>query len=149
MKKSTLSMIAAGLLAVGGLAQADTPDLSPNTSIMPGHSVVITESSGGGRTYWIDTPVITSAPSVAYVDGTVVDTSVLGAGPVLVPMESSVYVQPGWNGNWQQRHQAAGTFNVPARAGEASTMTNGNPNMLTDNNQLSHDIAVPIYVAPN
>ena len=33
----------------------------------------------------------------------------------------------------KQRRQAAATFNVPARAGEASTMTGGVPNMVTDN----------------
>jgi hypothetical protein len=65
-----------------------------------------------------------------------------------VPSNSSVYVQPGWNGDYRQRHEAAATFNVPARAGEASTMTGGQPNMLTDNNQVSNNIYVPVYTTP-
>ena len=36
----------------------------------------------------------------------------------------------------KQRRQAAATFNVPARAGEASTMTGGVPNMVTDNQRM-------------
>jgi hypothetical protein len=44
------------------------------------------------------------------------------------------------------RNQAAATFNTPSRAGEASTMTGGAPNMVTDNNfviQHSHDLVAP------
>jgi len=39
-------------------------------------------------------------------------------------------------GDARVRHQAAATFDTPARAGEASTMTGGAPNMLTDNQAL-------------
>jgi hypothetical protein len=113
MKKSTLSLIAAGALAIGAIAQAE------------------------------------NAP---YGNGTVwVDTTVLGAGPstVIVPVEQSVYVQPGWSDSYQQRHQAAATFNTPARAGEASTMTGGVPNLSTDNQSIAYDIPVPIYSVPS
>ena len=144
MKKSLFSLIAAaGLLAVGGMAQAQTY-VVPSDSVIVGHEVVTTTAPGGGKTYWIDTPVVVGVAPV-----TTMDTTVLGAGPtVLLPSESSVYVQPGWNGDTNQRHQAAATFNVPARAGEASTMTGGQPNVLTDNNQVSNDIYVPIYTTP-
>ena len=79
-----------------------------------------------------------------------VDTTVLG-GPstVMVPMEHYVYVQPGWSGSNQQRHQAAATFNTPARAGEASTMTGGVPNLSTDNQRIANDIPVPVWSVPS
>ena len=34
------------------------------------------------------------------------------------------------------RTASAATFDVPARAGEASTMTGGAPNMVTDNSRI-------------
>lgn len=145
MKKSLFSLIAAaGLLAAGGMAQAQSYAV-PGDATIVGNTVVTTTAPGGGHTYWIDTPVIVGVPSA-----TVVDTTTLGAGPtVMVPSDSSVYVQPGWNGSYSQRHQAAATFNVPARAGEASTMTGGQPNVSTDNQRIAHDTYVPIYSAPN
>jgi hypothetical protein len=42
------------------------------------------------------------------------------------------------------RDQAAATFNVPARAGEASTMTGGAPNMVTDNNYVIQHSRDPV-----
>lgn len=137
MKKSTLSLIVAGTLAMAGLAQADTYDTP--------------QQAGEASTMTMGQPnqLTTNSP---YGDaGVVVDTRVLGAAPttVMVPMEHYVHVQPGWNGNYQQRHQAAATFNVPARAGEASTMTGGVPNQLTDNNAVSHNIYVPVWNAPS
>ena len=144
MKKSLFSLIAAaGLMAMGGLAQAQTY-VVPSDATIVGHSVITTTAPGGGHTYWIDTPVL-----VGVAPSTTIDTTVLGAGPVMMPMESSVYVQPGWSGDYSQRHQAAATFNVPARAGEASTMTGGAPNMSTDNTRISNDIYVPVYSVPN
>jgi hypothetical protein len=112
MKKTTLSLIIAGTLAAGGLAQAQTS---------------------------YDTPASNS------------DTQILGAGPttVMVPMEHYTYVQPGWNDSYRQRHQAAGTFNTPARAGEATTMTNGQPNASTDNQRIANDVHVPVWSVPN
>jgi hypothetical protein len=126
MNKSLFSLIAAaGLLAAGGMAQAQT-------YVVPGDATIV-----GNSVMILDTP------------STPIDTTVLGAGPsVVVPSNSSVYVQPGWNGDYRQRHEAAATFNVPARAGEASTMTGGQPNMLTDNNQVSNNIYVPVYTTP-
>lgn len=123
MKKSLVSLIAAaGLVAVGGIAQAQTYVVPSGTTVL-----------------------------VSPATTTTIDTTVLGAGPstVMVPADSSVHVQPGWSGNYSQRHQAAATFNVPARAGEASTMTGGVPNASTDNQQIAHDIYVPVYSTPN
>lgn len=135
MNKSLFSLIAAaGLLAAGGMAQAQTY-VVPSDATIVGNTVITTTYPG----------VMVGVPSA-----TVVDTTVLGAGPtVMVPSDSSVYVQPGWSGSYSQRHQAAATFNVPARAGEASTMTGGQPNVSTDNQRIANDIYVPIYSVPN
>lgn len=131
MKKSTLSLIVAGTLAVAGLAQADTYDTP--------------QQAGEASTMTMGQPNQLTANSPSS------DTRILGAAPttVMVPMEHYVAVQPGWDGSYQQRHQAAATFNVPARAGEASTMTGGVPNQLTDNNAISHNNYVPVWSVPN
>lgn len=144
MKKFSLSLLAAAALATAGLAQADAifyPD---------GTMVELSESS---------------TETLALDSDTSMDTTVLGAGPATtsvttvttVPKVEYVYVQP--NINWDRsvavtqlrsnphlvhsaqpdnatRHQAAATFNVPARAGEASTMTGGAPNAVTENSAL-------------
>ena len=137
MKQSTLSLIVAGLVAVGGIAQAETFD-APTKA---GEASTMT----GGQ----PNQLTTNSP---YSDGTVwVDTTVLGAAPptVTVPMDHYVYVQPGWSGSNQQRHQAAASFNPPARAGEASTMTGGQPNVSTDNQRIAADTYVPVWSVPS
>ena len=139
MKKMSLSLLAAGVMAVAGMAHADAV-------FYPDGRVVELGENG--------------ADTLALDSSTRIDTTVLGAGPATtvvttMPMQY-VYVQP--NINWdrttamtqihsnahllrhgageKQRHQAAATFNVPARAGEASTMTGGAPNMVTDNERM-------------
>lgn len=143
MKKSTLSLIVAGALAVAGVAQAETFD----TPMQAGEASTMTMGQPNQLT--------TNSP---YADNTViVDTTVLGAAPVtmvpsttvMVPMDHYVYTQPGYMGNYQQRHQAAATFNVPARAGEASTMTGGAPNVATDNERLANNTYVDVYSIPS
>ena len=114
MRKSTFSLLAAGVLAAtAGLAQAEvlvTPSVvsvprvvasTDGSAIANGHTMIVTNAPGGGQTYWIDTPVLTGvAPmtqSVAMVSST--DTTVLGAGPsmvvhpVAVPLHSNLMVQ--------------------------------------------------------
>ena len=138
MKKSTVSLIVAGLLTVGGIASAETFD-SPSRA---GEASTMTMGQPNQLT--------TNSP---YADNTTVwvDTTVLGAAPatVMVPIDHYVYVQPGWSGSEHQRHQAAATFNVPARAGEASTMTGGVPNVSTDNQRIANNTYVPVYSVPN
>ena len=144
MKKMSLSLLAAGVMAVAGMAHADAIFYPDGTSV---------ELGPNGA----DNLALNSSDSL-----TMNDTTVLGAGPArtttvttVTPMVEYVYVQP--NINWDRstavaqvhhnyhlmhrgdshvRHQAAATFNVPARAGEASTMTGGAPNMVTDNNSM-------------
>lgn len=144
MKKSTLSLIVAGALAVAGVAQAETFD----TPMQAGEASTMTMGQPNQLT--------TNSP---YADNTVVvDTTVLGAAPVvitepattvMVPMDHSVWTQPGYMGTYRQRHQAAATFNTPARAGEASTMTGGAPNVATDNNRLAANTYVDVYSTPS
>ena len=136
MKKTTLSLIVAGALGLAGIAQAETFD----TPAQAGEASTMTMGQPNQLT--------TNSP---YSDSTVVapapQTTTMGAGPNT--MSHSVYVQPGWHGGYRQRNEAAGTFNTPARAGEASTMTGGAPNMLTDNSRLSADHAVDVWSVPS
>lgn len=156
MKKMSLTFLAAGVMAVAGVAQADAIFYPDGTMVELGEN---------------------GADNLA-LDGSM-DTTVLGAAPAtsvtVTPAPQLVYVQP--NINWdrntamlqrrsnvhlaenglshQQRTQAAATFNVPARAGEMSTMTGGAPNMVTDNSRfvvgsysIPHSVVVgqPYYV---
>ena len=139
MKKMSLSLLAAGVMAAAGIAHADAVFYPNGTVVELGDS---------------------SADTLALDSSIGMDTTVLGAAPTTTVVRTTplqyVYVQP--NINWdrttamtqihsnahllrhgideKQRHQAAATFNVPARAGEASTMTGGAPNMVTDNNRM-------------
>jgi hypothetical protein len=138
MNKSSLSLLVAGAMALAGAARAETFD----TPTQAGEASTMTMGQPNQLT--------TNSP---YGDGStvIVDTQVLGAAPatVMVPIEHYVYVQPGWSGSYGQTHQAAATFNVPARAGEASTMTGGAPNMLTDNSRLAADTHVQVWSVPS
>jgi hypothetical protein len=136
MKKTTLSLIVAGALGFAGISQAQTY----NVPTRAGQASTMTQGQPNELTtntpsYWGNT---TTMPS---------DTTTMGAGPNT--MGHSVYVQPGWSGSHHQRNEAAGTFNTPSRAGEASTMTGGEPNMLTDNTRLSGDRAVNVWSVPS
>ena len=111
MKKLSLSLIAAGLLAgAAGLAQAET-------LMLQGQTVAVTTAPNGAKTFWIGTPVLAGpvvpgAMPVATIDSTPVatidttavlaaapvttyDATVLGAGPVLVPSEPTIVQTPG------------------------------------------------------
>ena len=143
MKKMSLSLLAAGVMAVAGLAHADA-------IFYPDGTMVDLGPTGA------DNLALTSIDTLSS------DTTVLGAGPAttttvttVTPTVEYVYVQPNINwdrsvamdqmhhnyhlmhrGDYRMRHQAAATFNVPARAGEASTMTGGAPNVVTDNQRI-------------
>jgi len=144
MKKMSLSLLAAGAMAVAGLAHADA-------IFYPDGTMVDLGPTGADNLALISSDNLSS----------MCDTTVLGAGPATTtvttvsPTVEYVYVQPNINwdrsvamdqmhrnyhlmhrGDYRMRHQAAATFNVPARAGEASTMTGGAPNVATDNQRL-------------
>lgn len=151
MKKTSLTraLFVAGAVAMAGAAQADAIFYPDGSMVDLGSDVALEEGSLG------DTSIAMTGTCE-----TCVDTTVLGAGPskmtttttTTAPVVRYEYVQP--NINWDratvvsQMHlhksmasrptvtekQAAATFDVPQRAGEASTMTGGAPNMSTDNN---------------
>jgi hypothetical protein len=144
MKKTSLTraLVIAGGLAVAGIgaAQADAIFYPDGTSIELGPN--------GADNLALDTSL---------------DTTVLGAGPVssttttvVTPVTQYMYVQP--NINWDRstalsqmhsnahlmrlcryldRTGATASYDVPARAGEASTMTAGVPNAVTTSDRIS------------
>lgn len=140
MNKKSLSLLAAAGLLCAGMAQADA-------IFYPDGTVVELGETGA------DAVLLTSSDPM-------IDTTILGAAPATTTVSKVeyVYVQP--NIHWdrsvalqqvrsnahlvrghagidnQTRHQAAATFDVPARAGEASTMTGGAPNVSTDNQSM-------------
>jgi len=134
MRKTTLSaLMATGVLALAGVAQAaDTFD-SPTRA---GEASTMTNGQPNALT--------TNSPYSDYSYGSIYSpTTVLGAGPsgvttytytypsysyVLPPPVVSYRISPYWSPS-----SASETSNVPLRAGEASTMTGGVPNMLTNN----------------
>ena len=141
MRKTTLStLLAAAIVAMAGIAQAGTFD-SPTQA-----------GEASTMTHGVPNAATTNSP---YPDG-YNPTLVMGAGPVLVDPgvttysyvysypptityypSSSYYVVPApvygsssWNG---YLNSASETSNTPQRAGEASTMSGGVPNMATNN----------------
>jgi len=142
-RAKTLSLLLAGLLA-GGAAVAQTatsdvpvkageastithgvPNMATNNQAAPADVVVVPAAP----VYVAPAPVVVvpAQPAVSSASGVVVEsassTSVMGASP-MTTHRSSVYVpSPG----------ATVTSNVPRVAGEASTFTNGVPNMSTNN----------------
>lgn len=138
MRKTLLSaLIAVGAVAAVGVAQAETFD-SPqqagemSTMTMGAPNALTTNSPYGDGTVTQYTYVVPS-------------TTVLGAGPAwstttyetTYPAYSYSYVLPApvvtsqsWSG---YNNNATETSNVPQRAGEASTMTGGAPNLVTNN----------------
>ena len=170
MKKMSLSLLAAGVMAVAGMAHADAIFYPDGTMVELGENgadSLALDSSSSINTTVLGGPSATLSSSCLSTD-CAVNTTVLGAAPAVVTTTAPqlVYVQP--NINWdrntamtqlhsnahlvhkgmvnqQQRTQAAATFDVPARAGEASTMTGGAPNALTDNTMIVGSYTIPAY----
>lgn len=173
MKKTSLTraLFVAGVVAMAGAAQADAifyPDGNvvelgdANVTVSQSGAIMTTPSSDSSMTASSDSSVDTSVLGAG--------ASSMGSTSVTTTTVSTphlVYVQP--NINWDRttamsqlganphlrgghaivdnttRTQAAATFNVPARAGEASTMTGGAPNVLTTNDR----VVVGSYVIPS
>ena len=160
MKKTRLSLVLAGAFALAGAAQADA-------IFYPDGTMVDLGENGAEQIVWNDDGTIRSVG--------IVDTTVLG-GPAAVttttvtttPAQQYVYVQPNIDfdrhavrAQIDNPHVAVNThvlgagpavvhddknFNVPARAGEASTMTGGAPNMVTDNHRVIMQSDHPVVV---
>jgi hypothetical protein len=156
------ALLLAGAMALAGVgvAQAETfntPTQAGEASTMTyGQPNMLTDNNGPVMNYdWTltnpSTTVLGAGPVVEY-DYTTPSTTVLGAGPLPPPVVTYDYYTPsttvlgagpgtittytystpmvcgiyGHDG-------ASETSNVPLRAGEASTMTNGAPNLLSNN----------------
>lgn len=121
--KSTLSILAAGVLLAAGAAQAQSFDTPVRQA---GEASTMTQGQPN-----LETDNTLTAP----------DTGTMGAGPAVVYTESyttsaPVYILPAPLGVAPyelDRGGASDTTTVPGRAGEASTMTGGVPNMSADN----------------
>jgi hypothetical protein len=71
----------------------------------------------------------------------------MGAGP---DSSTTLYVYPQTHLFPQRNNGASGTFNVPGRAGEASTMTHGAPNLQTSNPSAPvSDVVIVPYTTTN
>lgn len=127
MKQMSLSraLLLAGVVAAAGVAQAQTYDVPQQA----GEASTMTHGAPNLLTDNQHNPAVMGAAPAPYVSYTP-DTVVTHVHrPQVVSRTSS-----------------AATFNVPSRAGEASTMTGGAPNMVTDNwrviNQANHPVVV-------
>jgi hypothetical protein len=135
MNQSTLfrALCAAGVLATAGLAQAtnfDAPTQAGEASTM---------TNGVPNAQTSNSPYGVS-PNVYYVGPS--PTTVMGAPGVVVAPVS----RPGVT---YEMGKASATTNVPGRGGEASTMTNGVPNMSTNNNAyVAGDAPTHVMGAP-
>jgi hypothetical protein len=129
-KSLSRTLLLAGMVAAAGAAQAQTFD-SPTRA---GEASTMTHGAPNQAT--------TNSP---HGDHSGVTTSTtLGAGASTQP--TMVTVQPSAGSDTAityidrpvvvDHKAAAATFNVPGRAGEASTMTGGAPNMVTDNERV-------------
>lgn len=87
-------------------AGADYPYLPKQNVVLPAPALITTPVV---TTYYMPTPVLTLAAPMATTTTVTSSTAVMGG--------------------------ASETSNVPARAGEASTMTQGAPNLVTSNEQ--------------
>ena len=123
----TRALFVAGVLALAGAAQAQTFD----TPTQAGEASTMTQGAPNLET--------TNSP---YGDGS--HTVILGAGPTVVSgttidaLPAPVYSSPdtvvSYGAGWPPvQGGATETSNVPERAGEASTMSNGVPNVATSN----------------
>jgi len=158
MKKTSLTqaLFVAGVVAMAGAAQAGGLSYGElRSDASPGSTLSSDMSLSSDAT-------VSPEATVSSADSSI-DTSVLGAGSSSLSSSTTttttvnaprlVYVQPSidWDrstaltqmgsnahlhGKVVSNAQTRNTFDLPQRAGEASTMTGGAPNMLTDNEHL-------------
>jgi hypothetical protein len=141
MKKALLSCsLLAALLGAGTVQAAQTTDVP----LQAGEASTMTNGVPNARTtnspYPDGTPVVV-VPGYSYSPayGTVIETPV--ATGVLVQPAVVDSVRP----SASQLGSASVTSDVPTRAGEASTMTNGAPNLVTSNVRTAQ---TTYYVVP-
>lgn len=156
MTKMSLSraLLLAGVVAAAGVAQAqssqtfDVPQRAGEASTMTnGAPNLVTDNQHA-------TQVMGAAPAtVTTYTYTYPATTVYGypapvvsygaVPPSYAPDTVVTYVD---RPEIVSRTQSAATFNVPSRAGEASTMTGGAPNMVTDNSRVIMQSDRPVLI---
>lgn len=150
MNKSQVSraLAIAAVVAVAGVAQAETfnsPTQAGEASTMTNGAPNLLTTNTPSYSYDLSGPL--PAPvvdSTILGSGPMMDTTVLGAPPAVIYESSTiypstVYVQPSTNWGYSNYYSngagmgmggATATSRVPDRAGEASTIVNGVPNLL-------------------
>ena len=142
MKKTSLTraLFVAGVVAMAGAAQAgglsygelrSDGSMSQDTTMSSGSSIDTTVLGAGSSNLGSSTTTTTttvSTPQLVYVQPNIDwDRST-----AMTQMHGNVHL----HGKAMRNAQTRNTFDVPQRAGEASTMTGGVPNMVTDNEHL-------------
>ncbi|HYE41523.1 MAG TPA: hypothetical protein VEB23_16405 [Ramlibacter sp.] len=155
MTKMSLSraLLLAGVVATAGVAHAQTYDVPQQageaSTMTHGAPNLVTDNPNG--TYVMGAaPATVTTYTYTYPAVTTYSyaTPVVTYGAVAVPPSASpdtvvTYVH---RPEVVSRTQSAATFDVPARAGEASTMTGGAPNMVTDNSRVIMQSDHPVVV---
>jgi hypothetical protein len=143
MNKPHLSraLVVAAVVAVAGVANAETFDSPVNQA---GEASTMTNGQPNMVTNNIGYPAPVTGTTIIGVNPSL-DTTVLGGPPSMTTetvtvYPSQVYVQPNSNWGYYQVHpmmmnrdglgSASATSPIPDRAGEASTIVNGVPNLL-------------------
>jgi hypothetical protein len=125
-KSLSRALLAAGVVAFAAAAQAGPITGSGETGMTP-----TTRGDGQDHSYTYSMP----------------NTNTMGAGPDM-SSSTTYYIYPQTHLWPERRDGATATFNTPGRAGEASTMTNGVPNVETQNYSapVSNVVVVPYTV---
>jgi hypothetical protein len=146
------AFLLAGLVAVAGVAQAetfDTPQQAGEVSTMTdgAPNLLTTNSPYSDNTVVVDTTVMGAAPAsvttITYPT-TISYPAITYPAPVVVAPNTDTTVTYVHRPTVVDRNAAAATFDVPARAGEASTMTGGAPNMVTNNDRVILQSSAPV-----
>lgn len=142
MKKFSLTLLAASAMAIAGVAQADAIFYPDGTVVELGDSSL--EVSDSSSIDSMDTTVLGAGPSTTSSTTTVTTTypQLVYVQPNIHWDRSTAMTQMRSNAHLAHRgrvaldNSATATFNSPTRAGEASTMTNGVPNLVTNNDRV-------------
>lgn len=153
MTKMSLSraLLLAGVVAAAGVAQAqtwDVPQRAGEASTMThGAPNLVTDNQHATQVMGAAPATVTTYTytyPVTTVYGYPAPVASYGAVPPSYAPDTVVtYVD---RPEVVSRTQSAATFNVPSRAGEASTMTGGAPNMVTDNSRVIMQSDRPVVV---
>ena len=126
--KTTVSLLLAGLMAGGAWAQTAAP-----TSDVPVKAGEASTLTNGRPNMATNNEPVTAAPAVTGAMGAAPVTSATGLPVDSAASSSTAVMGAPADARIVPFHSASVTSNVPTKAGEASTMTNGVPNAATHN----------------